>query len=210
MPSLRITGDLMDPTANDWDPAPKAISTKKLAEMVLLQPPISVRHLIELGSTWIQLNLVMQYQQQKQWCWAATTCNVVAYYISNTIWTQCKLVNAAFGRSDCCINGSSGDCNNPWNLDKALTITGNFQSWSAGAASIEDIAKELNNNHPICVRIGWPDNTGHALAIDGCHVALGVVSVADPWSGPSTVIYNTFIKAYNGNGTWTDTYYTKP
>jgi len=163
----------------------------------------------DLLRDWVRLNFSMQHQQQTQWCWAATACSISAFFNPNTQWIQCRLVNAELGRSDCCNNGSSNDCNKPWYLDKALTRTGNLQSFSAGAASIEDILKEIENGNPICVRIGWHGGGGHAVAIEGYNYDLNMVAVEDPWYGSSDVTLDTFKNAYKGSGTWTHRCYVK-
>jgi len=39
------------------------------------------------------------------------------FFNTSTKWTQCKIVNAELGKSDCCSNGSSTGCNKPWYLE---------------------------------------------------------------------------------------------
>lgn len=201
MLSLRSTAKLLDP-------ASQVISMRRLAQTVSLQPPISLRRLIE--REWIKLNFVVQHQQQTNWCWSAVAVSVCRFFNPKCSWTQCSLVNVEFGRNDCCNNGSSNNCNRPWYLDKALTRTGNLQSWSDGTASIENIMREINSGHPICMRIGWSGGGGHAVAIGGYNFAQRMVAVEDPWYGSSTVPLDTFISSYKGSGTWTHTYYVEP
>jgi hypothetical protein len=69
------------------------------------------------------LHLAEQYQVESEWCWSATTVSITRYYDSAATWTQCSLVNRAFGQTTCCQNGSSAACNQPWYPDQALTIT---------------------------------------------------------------------------------------
>lgn len=104
------------------------------------------RAIIAAGSTkvWARLNFSVQHQQQTNWCLAANSSNVNAFFNSGSSWTQCKIVNAKMGRNDCCKNGSINDCSKLWYLDKALTRVGNFQSWSSGAGSIDDIVTEID------------------------------------------------------------------
>ena len=159
---------------------------------------------------WKRLNFVMQHQQQGNWCWAAVAASVSAYFNPNTTWTQCKIANAELGQTDCCTNGSSASCNVPWYLDRALTLTGNFVSMSSGAGTMNDVTQEINNNRPLCVRIGWSGGGGHFVAIDGYNIGLDMVAVDDPWSGASDVDLSVFQTAYNGSGSWTHSYKVKP
>src|SRR5262249_49866891 len=62
------------------------------------------------------LHFTMQHQEQTQWCWSATATSVSQYYNAASTWTQCSLVNAELGRTDCCSAPSSNDCNQPWTL----------------------------------------------------------------------------------------------
>lgn len=177
-----------------------------------MKVPISAKTMIDKINSWLT-GFSIQHQQQTEWCWAATTCSISAFFDPNTQWTQCKLVNAEFGRNDCCGNGSSNDCNQPWYPDKALNRTGNLQSCLAGAVSIDDIVKEIDNNHPINVVISWRGGGGHNVAIENYNYVLNMVTLADPWppGGSISILpLDTFKTAYNGSGTWTSTYYVKP
>jgi hypothetical protein len=151
----------------------------------------------------------MQHQQQTNWCWAATSASVSAFFNPSTSWTQCKVVNAELGRSDCCTNGSGSNCNKSWYLDKALTRTGNLQSWSSGAGSMANVSGEIDNGRPLCARIGWSGGGGHFVAIDGYNSDLDMVAIDDPWYGASDVTLATFKTAYKGSGSWTHKYFVK-
>jgi hypothetical protein len=161
---------------------------------------------------WVSINFVMQHQQQTNWCWAAVAASVSAFFNPNTSWTQCAIVNAELGRTDCCTNGSSANCNRAWYLDKALTRTGNFVSMSAGAGTMGDVAQEIDNNRPLCVRIGWSglNDGGHFVALNGYNRGFDMVAVADPWSGSSNVDLTVFQTAYQGSGSWTHSYKVQP
>ena len=159
---------------------------------------------------WARINFVMQRQLQANWCWAATAASVSAYFNPATSWTQCKVVNAELGKSDCCTNGSSSYCDIPWYLDAALARTGNLQSWSSGTESMPNISGEIKNGRPLCARIGWSRGGGHFVAIDGFNSDLNMVAIDDPAYGPSDVTLATFLTAYQGTGTWTHKYFVKP
>jgi len=162
------------------------------------------------GGSWARLNFVMQHQQQDFWCWAAVSASTSAYFTPATSWTQCAIVNAELGRSDCCSSGSSADCNKAWNLDKALNRTGNFNSMSSGAGSMTDITNEINNKRPLGARIGWAGGGGHFVTVDGYNSELNMVTIGDPWYGTSDVKLPIFQTAYKGSGQWTHKYFVKP
>lgn len=157
------------------------------------------------------INFVMQQQAQTNWCWAAVSSSVAAFYNAASTWTQCKIVNPEMGQADCCTNGSSSPCNQPWYLDKALTRVGHFASITAGAKTTAQIDTILGNNTPLGVRVGWAGGGGHFLALSGRYTSgtTDYVTAVDPWYGKSEVVYNTFKTQYQGSGTWTHSYQTK-
>ena len=159
---------------------------------------------------WVRINFAMQHQEQTNWCWAAVAASVSAFFNPNTTWTQCAIVNAELGRNDCCTNGSSANCNKPWYLDRALTRTGNLVSMSSGAGTLSDVEQEIDNNRPLCVRIGWNGGGGHFVALDGYNHASNMVAVDDPFYGASDVDIAVFQTAYYGSGAWTHSYKVKP
>jgi len=161
-------------------------------------------------TAWVRLNFVMQHQQQTNWCWAAVAASVSAFFNPSTPWTQCLIVNAELGRTDCCVNGSSASCNVPWYLDRALQRTGNFVSWSSGAETLANIENEIDNGRILGVRIGWSGGGGHFVVLEGYNADLNMVAVDDPWYGASDVALATFQTAYMGSGTWTHSYRVKP
>lgn len=150
----------------------------------------------------------MQHQQQTQWCWAAVAVSVDLYYYPGSSWTQCKLVNHALGQTTCCSSGSTAQCNVPWYLDQALNLVGNLASWNGGKATLSAVKGEINACRPICMRIGWTGGGGHFVAIYG-HSGNNI-NVGDPWYGNSVQHYSAFPNAYQGGGSWTHDYYTKP
>ena len=164
-----------------------------------------------LDEGWKRLCFIMQHQEQTNWCWAATAASVSVFFDPNTIWaTQCSIVNAEFGRTDCCTNGSSANCNKPWYIDLGLQRTGNFRSKSTGAGTMTDVSQDVDIGRPLLVRIGWSGGGGHAVAIDGYNQALDMVAVDDPWYGASDVSLPVFQTAYQGSGAWTHTYRVQP
>ena len=158
------------------------------------------------------LCFTMQHQEQTQWCWAATSNSVAHYYNAGSTWTQCGVVNAEFGRSDCCSVPATNDCNQPWTLGTALTRVGHLASMVAASTSFADLRTELDNGRPLGVRIGWSGGGGHFNVV-GCYASnvLGLqsIEIEDPWYGTSVWDYDTFRTAYQGTGSWTHSYKTR-
>jgi hypothetical protein len=171
---------------------------------------VGIYYLLNRRWFWVRINFAMQHQEQTNWCWAAVAASVSAFFNPNTTWTQCAIVNAELGRSDCCTNGSSANCNKPWYLDRALTRTGNFVSMSSGAGTLGDVSQEIDNNRPLCVRIGWNGGGGHFVALDGYNRTSNMVAVDDPFYGASDVDLAVFQSSYYGSGSWTHSYRVKP
>ena len=154
------------------------------------------------------LPFMMQSQSQSEWCWAAVAASVSHFFNASSPWTQCTLVNAELGQTTCCQDGSTPQCNQPWYLDQALSQTGNLASWSAGTSAYATLVQEVDAGRPLGVRIGWPgpDNGGHFVVLDG-YTDPNTVDVQDPWYGHSVSDYNAFCTQYQGNGTWTHSYF---
>jgi Papain-like cysteine protease AvrRpt2 len=158
----------------------------------------------------LSLNFTMQVQQQSNWCWAATATSVSHFYLLPSSWTQCLGANAELGHNDCCSSPVPGGCNVPWYLDKALTRTDNFESLT-GPVSFDTVYNELKAGRAVGARIGWSGGGGHFVAIYGCGRSVGVeyFDIDDPVYGKSQQTVSTFSTSYQGNGTWTHTYFTK-
>lgn len=159
------------------------------------------------------LCFIMQQQEQTQWCWTATATSVALYYNAASTWTQCTLVNAELGLTDCCTSPSSSHCNTPWTLSTVLTRVGHLASMSGSSTSFANVRAELDNGRPLAVRIGWSGGGGHFNVI-GCYswnprLGLQSVQIEDPWYGTSVWDYDTFRTAYQGSGSWTHSYRTQ-
>ncbi|GLZ78072.1 hypothetical protein Afil01_28790 [Actinorhabdospora filicis] len=159
-----------------------------------------------------RLDFAEQHQQQTQWCWAATSVSITAFYEPATTWTQCKLVNAEYGRDDCCGAAGSGvNCNKPWYPDLALRRMNHLNQYIKRALTLGEIGVELAKSAPFCVATYWQGGGGHAVVIRGRFVSNGVeyLTVSDPWDGESDVTYDNFRNKYKDSGTWGNTYTTK-
>lgn len=157
------------------------------------------------------LGMNEQHQQQTEWCWSATSVSISLFYNPASTWTQCTLVNQAFGQTTCCQNGGSAACNNPWFPEKALAITGNLKTWVGSSEPFSTVMTEIDAGRPISIAIYWFGGGGHNPAIDGydnCNPAAPTIDIEDPWYGPSTQDFNSFPHTYNGGANWGNTYFT--
>ena len=155
------------------------------------------------------LNFTMQHQLESEWCWAAVSVSVAHYYDSHSSWTQCDMVNAQKGLTTCCQNGGSNDCNQPGFLDDALTRVAHLSSDTGGTTAIGTMIEDLTAGNPVCIRIGWSGGGGHFIAATGAEHPDTMI-VDDPIYGQSVLSYNTLASDYQGSGSWTNSYYTKP
>lgn len=157
------------------------------------------------------LDFDMELQTQTNWCWAATATSVSHYFWSWSTWTQCRVANGELGRSDCCSATVPGACNVPWFLDRALDRTDNFVSMS-GVASFETVRAEIDAGRPVGARVGWSGGGGHFMVIYGYSVHGGdqYFDIDDPIYGKSRLTVSDFTSNYQGSGSWTHTYITKP
>src|SRR4051812_3661324 len=135
------------------------------------------------------LPFAMQQQLQSNWCWAACTCSTSAYYLANTPWGQCTLVNAALEQAACCGDGSNAACNIAWYLDRALELTDNLNMRTVGALGWDQIRDEIDAGRPIGARIGWSGGGGHFVMLTGYRRAGSAqeVEVEDPFTGRSSL-----------------------
>lgn len=156
----------------------------------------------------VLLDFEVQPQQESEWCWAAVSTSINHFYNPASTVSQCQVVNEQLGRSDCCTDPSSSNCNQPGYLDQALQYLGNLSS-EKGQGTYQDAVQALNAGTPPCIRIGWSGGGGHFIGVKGCE-PNNFVLVTDPISGDSAVTYDALTTGqYEGSGTWTNTFFTK-
>jgi hypothetical protein len=184
---------------------PKSVFDSSVVPLKLKAVPIPLGAAPPSGGG---LQFTMQHQQQTQWCWAAVTSSVAAYY-QNPGWSQCRVVNDRLGQTACCVSGASPTCNRPWYLDQALDRVGELGNYIASPLTLGQLRSEIDAGHPVGVRIGWSNGGGHFVAIGG-YSGAEIVDVQDPWFGQSSVDYFVFRTNYQGSGRWTHSYRTRP
>ena len=173
----------------------------------------AVEHWREAAPKWMRLNFAMQAQLQSQWCWAATSVSVSSYYDSGAAWTQCSMVNAEKGLTTCCEDGSSEPCNAPNVLSAPLRRADVLDRMQQGSVDYDVIRREIDAGRPVGLRLEWSDtNTGHFVVIEGCQSSGDErVALEDPLAGAFDLPFTTLTEGlYQGTGTWTHTYLTRP
>ena len=159
-----------------------------------------------------RLKLPFQRQTQDNWCWAAVSSSVSDYYDPSTPYTQCSLASTVF-KANCCANAPAPQCDQPYQLDKALQITGNLnQSYTRNFVS-DEIKSEIDDGHLIAAGIEWKnENVGHALTIFGYSYDPDsnsyYVYISDPAYGKQYIKLMTLCENYHAAGQWTDSYTT--
>jgi hypothetical protein len=157
----------------------------------------------------VLLSFAMQSQEQSNWCWSAVATSTSLFYDTSSGWVQCTVVNDELGQTTCCADGSTTDCNQVWFLERALTRTNNLNTWQAGSLSASAIRSQLSAGRPLGVRIGWSGGGGHFVILHGID-SSSTVTVSDPIYGTSTMSLSTFKTNYQGTGSWTHSYLTRP
>ena len=120
------------------------------------------------------------------------------------------MANAELSRTDCCGTGASGACNVYGTLGSSIDRTGHFVNSTNGTATFDQVEAQALANRPLGIRVAWSGGGAHFIASTGTEDD-GSVWVSDCGSGTTSLVaYNTLKTAYNGSGSWTHTYFTKP
>ena len=162
-----------------------------------------------------KLAFVMQTQLQTDWCWAAVSASTSSFFAgppgpSGGPWKQCEVAQCALpGNPACCDQPMPASCNQDYYLENGLTCVNHLAgSPTAGTSPYLDVKNEIDNGHPVGVRIEWYGDGGHFVCLTGYDDSTGTqfVEVDDPYYGHSTYEYSAFCSAYQGGGSWTHTY----
>lgn len=162
-----------------------------------------------------KLAFQMQRQLQSQWCWAAVSSSISSFYggpngPSGVPWKQCEVANNAHALATCCDDGSTDECNRDGMLDQGLVVVSHLAGPATGAPeNFAYVQQEIDNGHPIGVRITWNQGDAHAVVISGYDTQNGtqLVDVEDPYYDSSTYEIGAFTTGYlSGKGQWNNTY----
>ena len=145
------------------------------------------------------LSVPQKYQEQDQWCWAATSQAILEYY------------GAVLSQTTIAQYGTGGV--NTWNYlygsDSTHTGIDMILSHFAGLAttvystsiSLSSLAGEISAARPTVVRWGWDSGGGHFVVVRG--IDSSTVYLMDPWYGPTVNSYDWV--CHGSSHTWTDT-----
>lgn len=135
----------------------------------------------------VTLPLSMQPQLQSNWCWASVSVSTALFYDPSNTATQCSLANEAFGQANnCCVNGSSSACNQPYFLQESLGWVGHLNMYYQQAFTTEQIIGELDAGRPLGARIQWNAGGGHFVLIYGYNTNAPTLAAAPtPTLGPT-------------------------
>lgn len=141
----------------------------------------------KLASEWANpLAFKMQQQQCDNWCWAAVTSSIEAYYPppgGSQGTPQCQLAMTYTGEPNCCSRPVPCACDKQNNLVTPLSNSGHLQADPIdGPIQPGQIADQIRQGNPICcqVWIGGDSSRGHFLVITGYDAATNDVIAVDP------------------------------
>lgn len=145
------------------------------------------------GSGYRYLDVDQVTQEHSEWCWAASSVDVMRWYGMNP--SQCGIVNWAYGRNDACgssvFDWSSG-ANSPnalygssGSVQDVLGSSGVGNNGYAYALSWSALVSDVNANRPFVMRFGWYGGGGHVLVGYGYNDTSGTqyVGYMNPWPG---------------------------
>ena len=159
------------------------------------------------------INVPQIKQEQSNWCWAACAEMVLSYYDAPAT-QQCKFANKILGKTECCLEPVSPDCNKPCRKeDISKLYSSNYISskFVGNVVSFSKLQSEIEADRPVEVAHFWGDNgkTGHLVIIRGWCVdgKEEFVYINDPGDSPGEdriITYYELLTPYGqGNWTWT-------
>jgi hypothetical protein len=168
------------------------------------------------------LNFHLKPQECSQWCWAAVTSAIGAFYQDPNCPEQCGVVSTVLNiGTNCCTEcdcqaNQFDPCNQPMNISRALREYNHDggDGPDGTALSFAQIQTEINADRPIAVNVVLHDAaaTNHAIVIYG-YQDDGKLNIADPMQ-PDTQITALLPQLMAGNssdfaGTWKGAFRTK-
>ena len=143
------------------------------------------------------LNVPQNYQEQDQWCWAATSKSVLDYFGVDLTQTQIAQYGSGgqnipnfLGFSNATENGVSFILNH---------FAGITSTPSAGALAEDKLAADIDvHGAPVPIHWNWDAGGGHILIVHG--LVNGTVYLMDPWNGPTINSYSWAMRG--GTHTW--------
>jgi hypothetical protein len=143
------------------------------------------------------LNVPQNYQEQDQWCWAATSKSILAYYAVNL--TQTQIAQYGSGGQNipnylAYADQTENGVNYILNHFAGITSTG-----IAATLSQDQLARDFDiYGRPVGIFWSWDEGGGHILIVHG--LVNGTAYLMDPWNGPTINTYDWVVRG--GTHTW--------
>jgi hypothetical protein len=154
----------------------------------------------------------VQQQQMRNWCWAACTSAICAFYDDNQVPTQPQLEATLNNKPSCAFGPLTEFCDDACDLQDALTQVGHLDQAYDNVLLPADVLNALTTQRPICCQMDIPGVGGHAVIIVDARQnnAQVLLQVADPANGQIIpMLYEDFRDNYRGaGGTWNRSYTT--
>jgi hypothetical protein len=161
--------------------------------------------------------MLMEPQQETNWCWSAVAVSIHKCLDPKSTLTQGELATPVLEEErqissgvDCSTRPDL--CNYTASLDDALTQAGNLKKdgfLQNQFLTFDCIKNWVNADLPLGARIVWFGGGAHFIALDGYReFSSGAqqVHVQDPLYGPSFQYYDDLVNDYPPGGNWQDTY----
>jgi hypothetical protein len=147
-------------------------------------------------------------QQQDNWCWAACSQMLFAYFGVAGGVTQCAMASWNFAPLTCCQSPVPGGCDRGAWPGPVLANWGVPSTWLNTPLAYASLQAQIVANRPMIAYYEWIYGGSHVAVITG-YYNPNEVHVNDPWSAYSygRIAYSFLASAY-GLGTWSGTYTT--
>jgi len=167
----------------------------RLATLLLLMPWATI--LRPTPSVAVVLNVTQNYQEQNEWCWAASSKSVLEYYGIDLTQTQIAQYGSGgqnipnyVAASDATENGVNAILKHFANIGSTGIV---------GALAQDQLATDIDTyGAPIVILWDWDGGGGHVLVVHG--LVNGTAYLMDPWNGPTINTYNWVMRG--GTHTW--------
>jgi hypothetical protein len=170
------------------------------ASLELLAPPAGVH----------TLAVPLEKQEMDNWCWAAVTSAIEAYYQEPFAEIQCRVASRWLGEP-CCPptqDKTSPLQNSMYDLVSALR--GNAAGANLGRQfQYADLRREVDGKRPLCCILGTNGVPSHVILAVG-YTDAGDIILNDPASpGLQFMPIDAFRAGYAHGGTWIDSLLTR-
>jgi hypothetical protein len=160
-------------------------------------------------------NFPVQQQLMSNWCWAASTVAICAFYNDGNTPGQRQLVAQVTGKPIAEAGPLLPFFNDTADLGAVLQSSGHLDQSFDNVLDPETLQSYLQKNNPVGCQLYLPDlGAGHCVVITSCYNdAQGnlLLKVADPMDGSLLdVLYDDLVNNFRNNGgTWQRTYTTR-